>query len=170
MRRTDKRYVADVIGDQLQPAKNEGGHEHLADSDVGLHESLQFLRAKFDNLAGLAHTRAYQRAAAREHVQFTSKLSGFMLNDSEFALVGGLNDVESSAGDQEERRHLTLLDQHFALSYFAFATHGRDALNVRICELRKQLLAAFRRKGWQLLHWSGSHKAGLDAPRSIKGI
>ena len=55
VRRTDERHVADVIGDQLQPAKNEGGHKHLADADVGLHNSLHFLGTKFDYLACLTH-------------------------------------------------------------------------------------------------------------------
>ena len=62
MRRADNHNVADVVGDQFQSANNEGGHEHLADPDVSLNESLHFFRVKFDNLAILAHACAHQRA------------------------------------------------------------------------------------------------------------
>src|SRR6202171_1850841 len=170
VRRTDDRHVADVIGDQLQPAKNEGGHEHLADPDVGLDESLHFFGTKFDNLASLAHPAAHQRAAPGKHVQFAGELSWSMLNNSELAVIGRLHDVQPPAGDQKERGNFSLLDQHFALSYFALAAHGRYAFDLRSRELGEHLLAAFRRKGWQLAQRSGSHKAGLDARGGIKDI
>src|ERR1700686_478227 len=93
-----------------------------------------------------------------------------MLHNSELALIGGLNDVQPSAGDYEERGHIALLDQHFAFSYFAFTTEGDITLDLRSRELGEQLLAAFRRNGWQLLHWSGSHKAEFDARRGTKDI
>src|ERR1700730_3590167 len=93
-----------------------------------------------------------------------------MLNDSEFALLSGLNDIKAPADDYEERRDIALFEQHFAFGYFALATDGCYAFDLRIRELGEQLLAAFRRNGQQLPHWRGSHKAELNARRGIKDI
>ena len=81
MGRTDNRYISDVVGDQLKPSKNEGGHEHLADADVGLHDRLHFFGTKFEYFASFTHARAYQRAAAGKHIQFASELSRLVLHD-----------------------------------------------------------------------------------------
>src|SRR6202166_117692 len=97
-------------------------------------------------------------------------MSGLMLNDSELALFRRLNNVEPPAGDDEERGHLALLDQHLAFSDFARTSGGGNTLDLRRRQLGYKILAAFRRKGQELSHWNGFHKGELDARRSIKDI
>src|SRR5439155_9087171 len=74
MIRSKKDDVSEVPRNQLQPAKNEGTHENVAQFRIGLNELQQMLAIDLDHFACFLCAHPNQNGAPKQSAHFTGEL------------------------------------------------------------------------------------------------
>ncbi|MBI4468610.1 MAG: hypothetical protein HY650_04730 [Acidobacteria bacterium] len=102
MSRPDEHHIADPPGNELNPAKDEGPHEDIAQFTVRLHQREKPLSIDFDHFSRLADPYAGQSGSTREQGHFAGEHARPERGHQFFGCGQGPDDVDSTFGDEEE--------------------------------------------------------------------
>ncbi len=143
--RPDDHDVAETLGDQLDPPKEEGPHENVGELAVGLEEVDEVGPLHLDHLSRLGDHEVHERLPSRQHVGLAGELAGFLNGHDLLGLRGSPNDLDRTLRDQEEGfRRLSRRLQHLAAAHRADAPARRDPLDLLRRQRGKDLIRARR--------------------------
>ena len=145
--RPDEHGVAEPVGDQLDPAKDEGPHEDVGELAVGLDEGEEIVPLHVDHLSRLADPKADERLPPREHVGLAGELARPLNRDDLLGIRFPPYGLDGTRGDDEERLGLPSRRlQDLSLPNRADAPMGGDARDLRRRQRGKHLLGARGRR------------------------
>ena len=142
MTRPDEDDISQPMGDQFQPAKNEGAQDDLTKLGVGLHKRAQVLTIQLDQFTGLSHARPGERPSTREHVGLAGESAWSVYGNKRLARPRRTDNLDFTCShDKKGHDPIACLDKNFSAFDVTHAPVEGNTRDLSRCQCRKQLVS-----------------------------